>query len=245
MSELKFKFAEFSQEIKSMQKLARKHIDTRRGWDVFGQLRSDLDNIRICAEGRKYKWGISPKNPLTTKPSSCYLRKVPFPVYAEITSIWEIEPIGRSRKPKPTFRLVGIASTSIQLFQEINNAAPRKVGLWRMEIGDSLSPGCHFHVQIEGQTDTVPFPKNVPVPRLPGYIATPLSALGFVLGELFQEEWAKEMSRDRDELSMWRGIQKERFDRLFKWQRETVQDTRLCPWVALKKMKPPETLFSR
>lgn len=180
-----------------------------------------------------------------TKPSSYYLHSVPFPVYAKLTSIWEIEPIGRSKRPKTEFRLTGIASTKIQLFRHGDNGAPEELGLWRMEIGDSNAPGCHFHVQIEGQDNNRPFPGNVPIPRLPVYLATPLSALGFVLGELFQEQWAKEMSRAGDVLAIWTGIQQHRFERLFAWQSRTVRETQGCPWVALKSTKPPATLFSR
>ena len=114
--------------------------------------------------------------------------------------------------------------------------------MWRMEIGDSGSPGCHFHVQILGQTQEIPFPKSLSVPRIPSLIMTPAAVLEFVLAELFQDEWARQVGRNGADLKRWAAIQKKRWQNLLNWKLEVVS-TSASPWTTMKSEKPNVDLF--
>ena len=79
--------------------------------------------------------------------------------------------------------------------------------MWRVELGADDAPGCYFHTQILGDREESPFPKSVPIPRLPSPFVTPMAAVEFVLGELFQDKWQEEARRTRDPQRRWRSIQ--------------------------------------
>jgi len=157
-----------------------------------------------------------------------------------------VRPIGaNAKKPKERqkrlLEFYGIASTRIRLFDAKDTKRP--IAMWRMELGDAQSPGCHFHVQVLGEHDESPFPKSVSIPRLPSIFVTPMAAVEYVLGELFQERWAKAAMESTGNVQRWTGFQKQRLLRLLDWQRRTVERTLTSPWIALKLEKPEATMF--
>jgi hypothetical protein len=138
-----------------------------------------------------------------------------------------------------------LASTRVRLLCEPGDGdGHQEIAMWRMEIGDSNSPGCHFHVQVLGQTTNFPFPSSLSVPRLPSLIMTPAAAVEFVLGELFQDEWAKHIGRNGPHLNRWSTIQKSRWVNLLNWKLDLVQKS-TNPWTSIKAGKPQPTLFIR
>ena len=114
--------------------------------------------------------------------------------------------------------------------------------MWRIEMGAYDSPGCYFHFQILGDRRRPPFPKSIPVPRLPSPFVTPMAAVEFVLGELFQDKWSRTASEARHHHGRWRAIQCQRWCNLLKWQRAAVVGGS-SPWMNLKEAKPPSGLF--
>lgn len=125
-----------------------------------------------------------------------------------------------------------------------NGSRGEELAMWRIEIGDDASPGCHFHVQIRGEDEEGPFPKRLSVPRLPTCLASPMAALEFLLAELFQEAWLRHVSAETDALRQWRAIQRDRLEKLFAWQTQTVSRVnQTSPWSTLKLAKPPADLF--
>jgi hypothetical protein len=127
---------------------------------------------------------------------------------------------------------------------EADGSKGEELAMWRIEIGDDDSPGCHFHVQIRGEEDDGPFPKRLSVPRLPTCLASPMAALEFLLAELFQEAWRRHVSAETDALKSWRAIQRERLRKLFEWQSHTVAGlNQASPWSTLKLAKPPADIF--
>jgi hypothetical protein len=124
-----------------------------------------------------------------------------------------------------------------------NGDQHQEIAMWRMEIGDSNSPGCHFHVQILGQTADFPFPKTLSVPRLPSLMMTPAATVEFVLAELFQDEWAKHIARNGPHLNRWSAIQKGRWISLLNWKLDLVKNG-INPWTAIKSAKPTSKLFA-
>ena len=122
-------------------------------------------------------------------------------------------------------------------------------------LGQGDAPGCYFHTQILGDRDESPFPKAVPIPRFPSPFVTPMAAVEFALGELFQDKWQEEARQARDPQRRWRSIQQRRWSSLLMWQNDLVTRRASSPWVEsfpskessswidLKHAKPPEDLF--
>jgi hypothetical protein len=150
----------------------------------------------------------------------------------------------KHKSPAEQFELVGIASTVVRVVQVDSEGADRdEIAMWRTEVGDAQSPGCHFHVQIRGENEELPFPKSLSVPRLPTCLTTPMAAMEFMLGELFQERWRERVSAQTNVLNAWRSIQVSRMEKLFEWHLKEIRDSHTSPWLALKGAKPQRNIF--
>ena len=188
--------------------------------------------------------------PLRTKPTRDYepgSRSGASAIYACVTGIWEVWSVGKTG-PKSSIAFTGNASTVIELwpaecqsYEQLNGAS--RLAKWRVELGAHNSPGCYFHIQILGDRDHPPFPKSIPIPRLPSPFVTPMAAVEFVLGELFQDEWPRKASEARHHPSRWRTLQRQRWCRLLRWQEQALNAGESSPWMNLKAAKPPDDLF--
>ena len=190
--------------------------------------------------------------PLRTEPSVCYEpgpRSGGVEIYARISGKWELQPVIRVKKgSRRKIQFVGKASTVVELWEKDcmwreEQKDARRVSKWRMELGAHDSPGCYFHIQVLGDRDEPPFPKSIPIPRLPSPFVTPMAAVEFVLGELFQDKWERAASLPRDPQRRWRSIQMERWTSMLKWQEEALTQGSSSPWMNLKKAKPRDDLF--
>jgi hypothetical protein len=129
--------------------------------------------------------------------------------------------------------LVGNASTKIRI---LDGTGESELAMWRMEIGAHDAPGCCFHAQVLGAAADPPFPKSLPVPRLPAFPATPMTCLEFLLSELFQVRWRERVERSDPPVRDWRGLQKDRFESFLSWQLGVVRTTQSAsPLVRLKR----------
>ena len=233
MAGFRFLITELVRETEVLKTMAQRFLDAGTTWTLDGFVR-DLDRIRYRGGGTVYTLQI---RDLKTVPSRDYEagnRQGAYCVHAVISGIWELRSIGQSSDSKREVEFCGKASMRIEL-RSSNDVA---LGTWRMELGDANSPGCYVHAQILGDSDDPPFPKSVPIPRLPIVFVTPMGALEFVLGELYQDEWAKEAAANNWSAQFWRARQRDRFERLFSWFSTCLQDPTSSPWVALKKAKP-------
>lgn len=246
MARLKFLFADIAAEINAVAMVADKFI-ARGSAKVLPRLTADLEVIRSRPMGNHLPWSIPENLPLcTTTSHGQYDRHGGRDVFAEISSIWQIEPLEDHNAASirhREFALAGLASTKVRIIEGQADAPGQELAMWRVEIGDERSPGCCFHVQVLGQSEDPPFPSSVPVPRFPALFLTPMSVLEFVLGELFQETWRKHAARDTPPMQSWREIQRLRLGRLLSWKAEQVKHSVGPPWTALKSAKPPENLF--
>ncbi|MDE0124099.1 MAG: hypothetical protein OXN97_05935 [Bryobacterales bacterium] len=192
--------------------------------------------------------------PLRTRPTRAYepgSRSGGSEVYARLTGAWQVRPVGKKR-PNRLIAFSGSASTVVELWpagclwREKENASCR-LAMWRIELGADDSPGCYFHFQILGDRYDNPFPKRIPIPRLPSPFVTPMAAVEFALSELFQDKWQGKARGSRDHHRRWRKIQLQRWLSLLRWQQQTVNDTMRTgtssPWISLKSAKPPNNLF--
>lgn len=189
-------------------------------------------------------------SPLRTRPTLGYepgSRSGGTEIYACVTGVWEVRSLGGTG-PKSRLAFTGKASTVIELWPAECLAREREKGasrlaMWRIELGAHDAPGCYFHFQVLGDRADPPFPKSIPIPRLPSPFVTPMAAVEFVLGELFQDEWPRKASEARHHQRRWRAIQRQRWCSLLRWQQRALDVGGSSPWMNLKAAKPPDDLF--
>ena len=249
MSHLAFSFKEFLDEIQAIKEIAKPFICLDSLEHGLPRLATVLENIRSLPYETTAKWEIPNHSPLYTNISCGSYEpgsKGGHNIIGEVTSVWEVAPSdsdATNRKLAKTFQIVGNASVRIRLLEWGEQGPGRELGMWRMEIGDEGSPGCHFHVQVLGEKTDPPFPHSLPIPRLPSFAFTPMAALEFLIAELFQDGWREHSAKETPAMKMWRGIQKQRIERLLNWKKKLIEVAIGSPWTVLKKAKPFPNLF--
>lgn len=243
---LQFRCRELVEETEALRDMAAGLL-APGGDGVLAGLRSQLDRAGQGATDSPVEIQL---RPLCTKPTLGYeprSRSGRSEVYARATGIWEVRSVGGTG-PKSRIAFTGKASAVIELWPaecqapEQENGASR-LAMWRIELGAHNSPGCYFHFQILGDHSDPPFPKSIAIPRLPSPFVTPMAAIEFVLGELFQDEWPRKASEVRHHQRRWRTIQRQRWCRLLRWQETALNAGESSPWMNLKAAKPPDDLF--
>ena len=232
MAGFRFKIAELEREILAMEALGKGFFDSETSW-VLEHLRKDLQSIATAPEQKTY---ILELQCLRTMPSDQYDRRVGKDIHAVITGIWQLRRSGTRE-----IEFCGKASTRIELYG--SNDSETRLAMWRFELGAEDSPGCYIHAQILGDCSNPPFPKWLPIPRLPSIFITPMSTVEFVLGELFQKDWAQVVASNNEHVNHWRGIQSDRLQKLFTWYKDQIENAESSPWMALKKAKPEDSMF--
>jgi len=246
---IQFEIRQLLDEFELMKELASDFLQ-ECSLPVFDEIRSSLNSLKSYGDN-SMRLEARSNRPIVTKTSKGqYDRKSSYPVYAELCFVWDLEPVIEKSRPKPHryVQLSGIASTVTQLYVE-KEGSPSKIAHWRLEIADSQSPGSYFHAQIP---DTLKGSKNIdgmwpswlPVPRLSVPPFTPMLALEFVLGELFQDKWPEHLNSQSTSRTVgrWRNIHQGRFSSYFKWQQEVIGKS-VSPLVALKQAKPESDIF--
>ena len=244
---LQFFLQELLTEIDVIERIARKFIapadacvlmELRRSLEQIGEVDTDIPQD-LCLR------------PLRTIPTVDYepgSRSGGMKLYAQMSGKWQLRPVRRVKSgPKRKVQFVGIASTVVELWEDgcrhhEENGNPHRVASWRIELGAYDSPGCYFHIQVLGDRDEPPFPKSVSIPRFPGPFVTPMAAVEFVIGEMFQDKWQQEASRASDSQNRWRSIQQKRWSNLLRWHKDALEGMS-SPWMNLKEAKPPTDLF--
>jgi hypothetical protein len=244
---LRFGFQDMLDEVSSFSELAKKFI-APGSLGVLSRFHGQLETYRNSTNQLAMDWEIPESNPLVTIPAKEYEpgghgTKV---MIGEITAKWRIkrEAPRKKRLPAKFFGLIGLASTRVRLKYPATVDAPEKeIAMWRMEIADDKAPGCYFHTQILGQTEDLPFPSSLPVPRLPAIMMTPAAVAEFVLAELFQDRWGPHAAGQVPHLNRWAPIQRQRFERLLDWKIKQLNKTSGSPWSSLKAAQPHPDLF--
>ena len=229
---MRFSRSELVREVKVLQKVANGFLDRSTTW-TLNELKSALEALSGEATRR-----IELRE-LKTNPNKgaheVGRRRGGLNVYAGITGCWELHP------KNGLVEFCGLASTKVELFNAEND---ERVAMWRMELGAHDAPGCYFHVQILGDREDPPFPRALPVPRLPSIFVSPMAAIEYVLGELFKDQWEKAVSQLRPDQDYWRSLQGERLRCLLSWQEQQLRKpVASSPWMTLKAAKPKADLF--
>ena len=251
---LEFSYSAIEQELNSLPKLAARYLD--KGTEqVVARAISELRNASLAGT-RSISWEISREFPIKTAASDGGYQigmKGAISVRAELSFLWEIANVvpgadAKGQTPKKTkrahqFRVCGNASSVVSIFDVEKDEHP--IAKWHFDLAAHDAPGCFFHVQVAGNPSESMFPSSLDVPRLPSLLVTPMDALEFVLGELFQEDWAKQSNLPTNpHLATWRGYQTKRLNQILRWKQEVVMNnSNATPWSALKAAKPPRDLF--
>jgi len=244
-----FRFEDLFKEIKSAEETMDPFLQPT-ATEVFADLRRQLETIRSRPFGEKARWEIAKTRPLFTRLSEGLYepkgRKGKHKVIGEITSVWEImpsDPKANNRTLARTFALCGLTSVRVRLLE--GSTSGQVLGEWRMEIASDGAPGCFFHIQVLGEDgrNVPPFPHSLSIPRLPSLAFTPMTALEFVVGELFQESWREHAVQETNAMNFWRSIQEKRLMALLDWYQQVIKSTGGSPWNALKAAVPQEGLF--
>ena len=233
MAGFRFLSAELIQETEVLKTLSRKFLEPNSRMKVFPSFLSNLRNIGGKPEESVYSLELQS---LRTIPSDQYDRKAGKEIYAIISGTWDLRRLG-----KREIEFCGIASTRIELYASENS--DKRLAMWRLELGAEDSPGCYVHAHILGDSADPPFPKWVPIPRLPSIFITPMSAIEFILSELFQRDWAQVIASGNKNVNRWRNIQTDRLQKLFSWYNDQMENAASSPWMALKEARPKSDIF--
>ena len=241
MAGLHFLIAELERETTALKTMGNGFFDSGTSW-VLSEFLRDLRSIGSQREGTVHRLNL---RPLRTKPSEgeyeAGSRQGREKIYAVISGTWKLRRLGNHKSPKRKIEFCGNASTKIELYA--SDEPCKRLAMWRLELGAEDGPGCYIHAQILGDSDDPPFPKSVPIPRLPSIFVTPMSAVEFVLGELFQDKWAQRTSRKTGDAQIWQGCQRRWLECLFSWYQGELEGSSSSPWMALKAAKPDGRLF--
>ena len=246
MAGLQFPFSELLRETKALKGIAKDFLDPSTTW-ALDELDSNINSIWGAAGGKAFSLQLQPLR--TKRSAGAYepgTRSGTVTISAVITGTWDVQPLGDNpkklkAKQSRLLEFCGVASTKIELFDLSD--PDHRIAMWRMELGAPDSPGCYFHVQVLGDEDEPPFPRTLPIPRLPSLFITPMGVVEYVLGELFQDEWAKAAMGDSGDLPFWRELQRTRLSRLLDWHRQVLAEVMSSPWMTIKDAKPDGRLF--
>ena len=245
MGHLRFYFGELLDEAQAMSELGGEFLDAS-GENALRRLISRLDDLAARPENAVSELEI---NDLRTRPSRDYeqgSREGARSIYALVTGKWTLRSIGQPNTRRRQVEFAGKASAMVTLWEDsqlyIEDCCKREA-MWRIEVASHDSPGCYFHMQVLGDREKRPFPKDISIPRLPSLFVTPMAAVEFVLCELFQDRWAEAANKSTHHRNRWRRIQEERLRRLLKWQTKQVTGSQHSPWMKLKEAKPDRDIF--
>lgn len=232
--QLRFGFGQVARELRNAERLAKKFLD--RGSQT--RLSGAADRLKLLqTQPGTHEWGLDDE--LRTRNTRGYergARQGAHSIYAALDATWSI-----TTEDTRAFRVTGNVSTRVRLMDA--NVPGKQWGLWRVELGHDDAPGCFFHTQILGQDDDEgsPWPHSVPVPRLPSPFVSIPSVLTYVLGELFQTEWAEHVAHERSQGLA--GDQRQAWERRLEWELGIIRGRGGLPWSRLKKALPPRDLF--
>jgi hypothetical protein len=238
VSELQFIRKELVGEVEALKKIAGPFLDVQTEWrldDVLRQLRSAPRSTTMT-------WEIPRETPLMTILSEGEYeqegRQGGHHLVGSLSFSWHLRLNGHIAE------LNGNATTKLVLVDPRYDQGDsrRHLGIWRMEIGASDSPGACFHAQVVGNEVGPPFPPSLPVPRLPTLVPTPMAVLEFLLSELFQDRWRRAVGVSNGAAIAWRNLQRARWRAFLSWQQDQIRDGTPSPWTALKRF-PPADVF--
>lgn len=240
MGHLLFQPAEFLSELQALKAMVGPFVGSTSAYRL-DELEKDLEGL-LANGGGPYKLAIPKERPWRTRVSEGEFepkgRNCNRQVYGEVCGVWSVsvavvDANKKKAKQKKLLAFTGIASTVVTV---VDAESEVPIATWHMDLGDAGSPGAYFHTHAGSDDD-------FPVPRHPNLCATPMAAIAFMLGELFQDAWDDTVQGTTDPPNRWRSIQKRRLALMLGWAAGEVERATSSPWMALKAAKPPPELF--
>lgn len=233
---------DLQQEITVLPAIAGDLIDPQCR-NVIEEARSRLRSA-VGKPEQTFTWEVSAERPIVTAVSEGSYESKPGgkgpPIIGSLSFRWELR---TGPAPVQSVALLGNITTQIQL-RDPSADEGSYLSMWRMEVGDHASPGCCFHAQVLGDSEKPPFPRFLPVPRLPTFPPTPMTCMEFLLGELFQRTWSERVERNNGNTQVWNRLQRDRFERYLSWQQRAVSNASGSPLMQLKRFPPADALYS-
>jgi hypothetical protein len=240
MGHLLFQPSEFLSELQALKSMVGPFVGSTCAYRL-DELESEFEGL-LADGGGPYKLAIPSNRPWRTRVSEGEFeqmgRNCNRQVYGEVCGVWSVavaidDPQKKKGKQKKLFEFTGVASTVVTVV-DVESTLP--IARWKMDLGDIGSPGAYFHTHAGADED-------FPTPRHPNLFATPMAAIAFMLGELFQGAWDDTVQGTTDHPNRWRSIQKRRMGLMLDWAAREVARATSSPWMALKAAKPPPGLF--
>ena len=235
---VKFKKSKLQKELNFCNDVASKYFENESK-DKLKSAARDLDFIFKSTKNPP-PWQIERSNPLKIicNDGNHESDGKGINLQGRLSFIWELKKSGHD-----TLELGGKASTVIAIHKCVGSRVKNKSVLqWNVDIvtNPTNAPGPVFHTQIKN-------PKNLPVPRLPSFLFSPVDCLDFLLGELFQERWQQHQSsrRNRQKTQRLASIQNPRLRRLITKQKKALKESGFnsSAWIALKNWEPADDIF--
>ena len=245
MAGLQFPFEELIREAMALEGIAKELLDSSKLWSLR-QFTSNLESMKSGPAERSRRVELPP---LSTEASDSYDGSARPGIRMCVTGVWDLCALGEKGAGRKV-EFSGIASTKVTLHYE--DDPDTTVAEWKIELGDSESPGCYFHIHVPRGGGGPSSRASLPVPRLPSLFVTPMAALEYALGEVFQKEWERVSSRRNPHADWWRSTQKKRLCCLLEWQLHCLLKSQhqgrreamgSSPWMTLKAARPDAKEF--
>jgi len=241
-----FPFKGLIDECEAIKAYANDFLD-KTSIGALAEAKSTLENIQVAKSFGLTRWQIPAERPLRTIWSDGESQpdgKSKHKVRGEFSFVWQIRKLGEAKwKNGKYFLLDGLASTVTKLTVDVGGEE-RVIARWATEVGDTASPGTHFHFQVNRHdSEDLPFPKSLDIPRFPAPLMSPFLAIDLALGEIFQGRWKKHSLTENKDSKWWRCLHQDRVLQFLNWQAKSVRDFAGSPWMALKLAKPPRELL--
>ena len=232
---LKFSVAELQRELIFCDAIASSYLEHQSK----GKLKSAAQHLRLISDtpNKTHTWQIDKDIPLKTK-HSLRISEISgqgHSLQGRLSFIWELQKCDHQ-----TVELVGKASTAISIHEIVDSIAKDDhIFKWHVDVvTDKKAPGPAFHTQVDN-------PKNLPVPRFPSLLFSPVDCLDFLLGELYQQEWPMHQSR-HNQIQRFAVAQNQRLRRLLGEQKKELdQIGDSSAWITLKNWNPSDEVFVR
>ena len=246
--QLIFRYSQVESELESAAVSLKDFLD-RTAPDLLRRLREDLRQHRSSRSGRQISWSTK-DSPISTIPSKGEYERGKKQrgklLFGKVSFIWHIRSLWtQNADPKKCdprfFCLDGNASVRVMLHE---HPSEDSVAAWDFDVAKHDAPGCFFHAQVPDKMYQNKGLFMYPIPRLPVFIYTPMDALDFLLGELFQERWPAHVTEKRQAFDTQRSNQSRRFRQTLKWLLDIMGESGGgSVWSYMKGQKPEVDLL--
>lgn len=235
MEGMKFEFGKMLQEVRAMNALAVPKFIKNESKRVFKAFEDQLEGFAGNDRLEEMDWEIREEDPLVTKiGSSEPAGRGGAPLYATVSSIWQIKRVKEKKGPVKFFELAGEGSTHIKIFREDETLQLH----WHVDLKtNKKAPGYPFHIQVKQIGNGRDGP---PVPRFMSSLVTPIECVDFVLGELFHEDWERHQHEKDAKTRSLVSAQGTRVANILEAQNATLIDgpKTQTSWMKLKSWEP-------